>query len=101
MKRLALDGTRNALHGSDSDTSAQKEISFFFGSKFGVNTASYNDTTCCVIKPHAVAEGEFSIDGESNEPDPFDLFSPGRAGQIINAILTAGFQITAIGTVNL
>jgi len=24
----------------------------------------------------------------------------GRAGQIINAILTAGFQISAIGTVN-
>ena len=26
--------------------------------------------------------------------------SQGRAGQIINAILTAGFQISAIGTVN-
>jgi nucleoside-diphosphate kinase len=52
-----LDGTRNALHGSDSAASAQKEISFFFGSKYGVNTACYNDTTCCIIKPHAVAEG--------------------------------------------
>jgi len=53
-----LDGTRNALHGSDSPTSAQREISFFFGSKYGVNTACYNDTTCCIIKPHAVAEGK-------------------------------------------
>ncbi len=53
-----LDGTRNALHGSDSAASAQREISFFFGSKYGVNTACYNDTTCCIIKPHAVAEGK-------------------------------------------
>lgn len=79
--RFGTDGTRNALHGSDSTESAQREISFFFGSKYGVNTACYNDTTCCVIKPHAVAEG--------------------RAGQIINAILTAGFQVTAIGTFSL
>jgi nucleoside-diphosphate kinase len=53
-----LDGTRNALHGSDSAASAQREISFFFGSKYGVNTACYNDTTCCIIKPHSVAEGK-------------------------------------------
>jgi nucleoside-diphosphate kinase len=53
-----LDGTRNALHGSDSTTSAQREISYFFGSKYGTNTACYNDTTCCIIKPHAVAEGK-------------------------------------------
>lgn len=33
-------------------------MSFFFGSKYGVNTACYNDTTCCIIKPHAVAEGK-------------------------------------------
>ncbi|CAF2710047.1 unnamed protein product [Rotaria sp. Silwood2] len=77
--RFGTDGTRNALHGSDSATSAQREISFFFGSKYGTNTACYNDTTCCLIKPHAVAE----------------------AGQIINAILTAGFQISAIGTYSL
>lgn len=56
--RFGTDGTRNALHGSDATASAQKEISFFFGSKYGVNTACYNDTTCCVIKPHAVAEGK-------------------------------------------
>lgn len=79
--RFGTDGTRNALHGSDSETSAQREISFFFGSKYGANTACYNDTTCCVIKPHAVAEG--------------------RAGQMINAILMAGFQISAIGTFSL
>ena len=54
------DGTRNALHGSDSAASAQREISFFFGSKYGVNTACYTDTTCCIIKPHAVAEGKWN-----------------------------------------
>lgn len=58
MKIKYLDGTRNALHGSDSTTSAQREVSFFFGSKYGVNTACYNDTTCCIIKPHTVAEGK-------------------------------------------
>ena len=52
------DGTKNAVHGSDSAASAQREISFFFGSKYGVNTACYNDTTCCIIKPHSVAEGK-------------------------------------------
>ncbi|CAF4497293.1 unnamed protein product, partial [Rotaria socialis] len=79
--RFGTDGTRNALHGSDSTTSAQREISYFFGSKYGTNTACYNDTTCCIIKPHAVAEG--------------------KAGQIINGILTAGFQVSAIGTFSL
>ncbi|CAF1518065.1 unnamed protein product [Adineta steineri] len=79
--RFGTDGTKNALHGSDSAESVQRELSFFFGSKYGVNTACYNDTTCCVIKPHAVAEG--------------------RAGHIINAILIAGFQVSAIGTYSL
>ncbi len=95
--RFGSDGTRNAVHGSDSAASAQREISFFFGSKYGVNTACYNDTTCCIIKPHAVAEGK---QDQLMSVLNWNVHWIGRAGQIINAILIAGFQVSAIGTVS-
>ncbi len=48
--------------------------------KVGQNTASYADTTCCVIKPHIV--------------------SAGMAGAIIYEIQKAGFEINAVLAVN-
>lgn len=45
----------------------------------GTNTAVYNDTTCCVIRPHLVASG--------------------MAGAVIFEIQKAGFEISAIQTV--
>ncbi len=27
------------------------------GSRLGVNTATYNDSTCCVIRPHVISAG--------------------------------------------
>lgn len=40
-----------------------QELEFFFPSTIGhgpSNTAVYTDCTCCIIKPHAVAEGRGS-----------------------------------------
>jgi nucleoside-diphosphate kinase len=48
--------------------------------RFGTNTAVYSDTTCCLIKPHIVASG--------------------MAGAIIFEIQKAGFEISAIQSVN-
>jgi hypothetical protein len=47
--------------------------------KLGKNTAAYVGTTCCVIKPHAVAAG--------------------MAGAILYEIQKSGFEIVAIQTV--
>lgn len=48
--------------------------------KAGKNTASYVDTTCCVLKPHLVGAG--------------------MAGAALYEIQKAGFEIAAIQTVN-
>lgn len=51
------EGVRNAVHGSDSPQSAQRELDFFFGNNNKIEgTALFNNCTCCVIKPHAVNE---------------------------------------------
>jgi len=47
--------------------------------RIGKNTAAYNDTTCCIIKPHIVASG--------------------MAGAIVYEIQKSGFEISAIQTV--
>ena len=49
--------------------------------KIGRNTATYSDSTCCVIKPH--------------------LVSSGMAGAVIYEIQKAGFDIGAISAVGL
>ncbi|KAM4700417.1 nucleoside diphosphate kinase homolog 7 isoform 2-T2 [Discoglossus pictus] len=77
--KFGTDGTRNAAHGSDSIASAARELEFFFPSSGGrgpKNTAKLTDCTCCIIKPHAVSEG--------------------LTGKIINEILDAGFEISAL-----
>ena len=44
--KFGTDQTANAVHGSDSNESAVKEISFYFGnSERGSSTATFN-TTC-------------------------------------------------------
>ena len=47
--------------------------------KLGINTATYDDCTCCVIKPHIV--------------------SAGMLGAVIYEIQKAGFDISAIQAV--
>uniref|UniRef100_H2ZR10 DM10 domain-containing protein n=1 Tax=Ciona savignyi TaxID=51511 RepID=H2ZR10_CIOSA len=79
---FGLDETRNAAHGSINSAAAAKELAFFFSASSSfVNTAQYQHSTCCVIKPHAVKAG--------------------LIGDIISVIQDAGFHITALGMQNI
>eukprot|EP00112_Aurelia_sp_Birch-Aquarium-sp1_P004899 Seg1554.1 transcript_id=Seg1554.1/GoldUCD/mRNA.D3Y31 product="Nucleoside diphosphate kinase 7" protein_id=Seg1554.1/GoldUCD/D3Y31 len=70
------DGTRNACHGSDADQSAQREADFFFGSKKRNGTATFGNSSLCIIKPHAIVEQ--------------------LAGKVITSIINSEFKITAL-----
>ncbi|XP_076057583.1 nucleoside diphosphate kinase homolog 7 isoform X2 [Oratosquilla oratoria] len=78
--KFGKDKQSNAAHGSDSDTSANREIEFFFPSKKSGSgpktTALLDGNTCCIIKPHAVANGHM--------------------GGILTAIANAGFKVSAM-----
>lgn len=58
---FGTDNTKNAVHGSDSKGSMQKEIDFWFGgealSRPMKSTAILNNCTLCIIKPHIVSSG--------------------------------------------
>jgi len=76
---FGTDGTKNACHGSDSLESAARECEFFFGGE-GKNkqmktSAVLNNCSLCMIKPH--------------------IINNGQAGQVIDMILQAGFEISA------
>jgi nucleoside-diphosphate kinase len=70
--QFGTDGSRNAVHGSDAVTSANRELNFFFN--LPGSSAILNNCTCCVIRPHAMES----------------------AGQIIDRILDEGFEISAL-----
>ena len=75
--RFGTDGTRNAAHGSDSAASAARELEFFFSAKSALKSPAYlNNCTCMVIKPHIITER--------------------FVGQIIDIVLNAGFEISAL-----
>eukprot|EP00164_Ancoracysta_twista_P003156 GFYU01004209.1.p1 GENE.GFYU01004209.1~~GFYU01004209.1.p1 ORF type:complete len:375 (+),score=109.27 GFYU01004209.1:164-1288(+) len=71
------DGTRNACHGSDSEQSADREVRFFFDSpgRFPT-TALFSNCAVAVLKPHVIREG--------------------LVGNILQAILDDGFEISAM-----
>ena len=77
---FGTDGTKNAVHGSDSVDSATRESNFFFGGAVAARqmktTAVLNNCTLCIIKPHIVRDGQL--------------------GQVIDMILQAGFEISAM-----
>ncbi|KAM3620065.1 uncharacterized protein V6R79_017689 [Siganus canaliculatus] len=78
------DGIKNFGHASASPDAAAREVEFFFPSTAGhgpSNTATFTDSTCCIIKPHAVSEG--------------------LAGKILNSISAAGFEISALQMFNM
>jgi nucleoside-diphosphate kinase len=54
---FGTDDTKNAVHGSDSGPSWKRETDFFFQAKLQP-TAVFNNCTICIIKPHAVANGD-------------------------------------------
>ena len=75
--KYGTDGSRNAVHGSDSQASAGRELEFFFS--LPGNSAVLNNCTCCIIKPHAMAQ----------------------SGAILTAILEEGFEVSALQLFNL
>ena len=72
---FGTDDTKNAVHGSDSGPSWKRECDFFFQNK-SPSTAVFSNCTLCIIKPHAVLNGD--------------------AGKIIDIILSEGFEISAM-----
>lgn len=80
--QFGTDGTKNACHGSDSTTSAERELKFFFGKSSPMKTtACLNNCTLAIIKPHIVKSGQ--------------------AGEVIQMILDEGFEISAMEMFNL
>ncbi|CEM14665.1 unnamed protein product [Vitrella brassicaformis CCMP3155] len=67
------DVVQNAVHGSDSNEMARLELEFFFDRKWQP-TALVNHCSCAVIRPHAMRQ----------------------AGHIIDDILKAGFEVSAM-----
>ncbi|XP_072142681.1 nucleoside diphosphate kinase homolog 7 isoform X1 [Dermacentor andersoni] len=63
---------------SKDKPSAEKESLVLFGSQFDrrCNTAVFENTTCCVVKPH--------------------VFKDGNVSSVLGKILTSGFEITAL-----
>ncbi|XP_003705720.1 nucleoside diphosphate kinase homolog 7-like [Megachile rotundata] len=75
------DKIHNAIHGSENEEAAEKELQFFFpspksGKKGPPNTATLENCTCCIIKPHAVQAK--------------------LVGDIIDDIQKAGYLISAV-----
>lgn len=71
------DGTKNAVHGSDSNESAKRELNFLFGKGSKVlNLPKLSNCSCLIIKPHIIKEG--------------------NAGKIIDIILSQGFEISCM-----
>lgn len=83
--RFGTDGTKNAVHGSDSTESAAREIDFWFGgepsSRPMQTTAVLNNCTLAIIKPHLVKNNQL--------------------GEAIDSILAAGFEVSAAELFNL
>ncbi|XP_034183560.1 nucleoside diphosphate kinase homolog 7 [Osmia lignaria lignaria] len=75
------DTIHNAVHGSENEAAAAKELQFFFPGpksteKGPPNTATLQNCTCCIIKPHAVQAK--------------------LTGDIIDDIQKAGYIVSAI-----
>lgn len=75
--RIDLGHLKSHCVGPQDVNSVEKELNIYFppNGNSHCNTASFKNTTCCIIKPHALREG--------------------TAGKIIQAITDAGFSINA------
>lgn len=84
--QFGTDNTKNAVHGADSAGSYKRETDFWFSGEDPQKrplqtTAVLNNCTLCLIKPHILKEG--------------------KLGAVIDAILSAGFEISAMELFNL
>lgn len=84
--RFGTDGTKNSVHGSDSLGSYKREHDFWFAGEEPAErpmqtTAVLDNCTLCLIKPHIQREG--------------------NTGKVLEMILQAGFEISAMELFNL
>lgn len=79
MKWINIIGASDITSQFEPDCLKKVEQQLLQTRSIGVNTAVYNDTTCCIIKPHLVASS--------------------MAGAVIFEIQKANFEIAAIQTV--
>jgi nucleoside-diphosphate kinase len=70
--KYGTDGSKNAVHGSDSSTSAARELNIIFNKTKA--QPQLNNCSCLVIKPHAII----------------------HAGKIIEILLSEGFEISCL-----
>ena len=52
--QFGKDNLRNAVHGSETTESAQRESNFFFDSKRCINSAILTNCSLLLIKPHII-----------------------------------------------
>ena len=83
---FGTDGTKNAVHGSDSVGSYKREHDFWFAGEEPTErpmqtTAVLDNCTLCLIKPHIQREG--------------------KTGEVLDMILQAGFEISGMELFNL
>ena len=69
------DSVKNAVHGSSNNQQKSAEMGMWF-SQQAKTSAMFSNCTCLVIKPHAIQAG--------------------FAGQIIDTVLSEGFEISAM-----
>lgn len=81
MQDAKKTGLLNDVYVTQASKSAEAESSFFFDNPSIKTSAQLNNCTVCVIRPHAVMSGQ--------------------TGQIIDAILKQGFEISAVEQFNL
>lgn len=79
-KWLTIIGASDVTQQYDDESVRKMKELVLNSRKIGKNTAVYSDTTCCIIKPHMITSG--------------------MAGALIYEIQKAGFEISAIQTVN-
>lgn len=76
QKRYGSDSVRDAICVSATTQEQRAEVEHFFDARSFPTTAVGTNCTCVIIKPHVVAAG--------------------LAGQVIDAILEEGFEISAM-----
>ena len=74
--QFGSDSIRSAVYGSESTAGAAKELELFFSNKSPLQAPAYfTNCSCLVIKPHLITEN--------------------YVGQVLDSVLSSGFEISA------
>lgn len=75
-QKFGTDQAHPAVIGSESTSSAAKELEIFFSAKSQLQSPAYfTNCSCLVVKPHLVTEN--------------------YVGQVLDAVLSSGFEVSA------